>query len=218
MRVILLGGPGAGKGTQSLYLAEKYKIPQIATGDMLRAAIRSGTELGQQAKVIMDKGELVPDEMIIGLVEERITHPDCQSGFLLDGFPRTIGQAEALIQGGINIDAVIEINVDDDEIVRRMSGRRVHLESGRTYHIEFNKPAKEGIDDVTGEPLVQREDDEESTVRKRLGIYHKRTKPLINYYRDLSHSDEEHAPRFATVEGTGSVEDIRDAIFGVLDA
>ena len=217
MRLILLGGPGAGKGTQSAFIAEKYKIPKISTGDMLRAAIRARTEIGFQAKVLMDKGELVPDDMIIGLVKERVTHPDCKPGFLLDGFPRTIGQAEALIQGGIRIDSVIEIGVNDDEIVKRISGRRVHPESGRTYHIEFNKPEKEGLDDLTGEPLIQREDDSEDTVRHRLSVYHKQTEPLIKYYKNLSEKHGDAAPRFVSVKGTGQVEDIRDTIFAVLD-
>ena len=217
MRVILLGGPGAGKGTQSSFIAEKYQIPKISTGDMLREAIRAETEIGHQAKLLMDKGELVPDDMIIGLVKERIAEADCKNGFLLDGFPRTIGQAEALIQGGIRIDSVIEIEVDDEEIVTRISGRRVHAESGRTYHVLFDKPKKEGLDDVTGEPLEQRPDDEEITVRKRLAIYHKQTEPLISYYRNLSNKQGLDAPSFASVKGTGKVETIRDSLFAVLD-
>jgi len=217
MRVILLGGPGAGKGTQSSFIAEKYQIPKISTGDMLREAIRAETDIGHQAKLLMDKGELVPDDMIIGLVKERIAEADCKSGFLLDGFPRTIGQAEALIQGGIRIDSVIEIEVDDEEIVTRISGRRVHAESGRTYHVLFDKPEKEGLDDVTGEPLEQRPDDEEITVRKRLAIYHKQTEPLISYYRNLSEKQGPDAPSFASVKGTGKVETIRDSLFAVLD-
>lgn len=217
MRLILLGGPGAGKGTQSAFIAEKYKIPKISTGDMLRAAIRAKTDIGHQAKTLMDNGELVPDEMIIGLVKERITLPDCKPGFLLDGFPRTIGQAEALIQGGIKINAVIEIGVNDDEIVKRISGRRVHPESGRTYHIEFNKPEKDGFDDLTGEPLIQREDDSEDTVRHRLGVYHRQTEPLISYYKNLSEKHGKAAPMFVSVKGTGKVEDIRDTIFSILD-
>lgn len=217
MRLILLGGPGAGKGTQSAFIAEKYKIPKISTGDMLRAAIRAKTEIGHQAKILMDKGELVPDDMIIGLVKDRITHPDCKPGFLLDGFPRTIGQAEALIQGGIKIDAVIEIGVNDDEIVKRISGRRVHPESGRTYHVEYNKPEKEGLDDLTGEPLIQREDDLEDTVRNRLSVYHKQTEPLICYYKNLSEKHGNAAPKFVSIRGTGKVEDIRDSIFALLD-
>lgn len=217
MRLILLGGPGAGKGTQSSYIAEKYSIPKISTGDMLRAAIRAGSDIGRQAKVLMDKGELVPDEMIIGLVKERIAHPDCKPGFLLDGFPRTIGQAEALMEGGIRIDVVIEIGVDDDEIVNRISGRRVHPESGRTYHIEFNKPEKEGLDDVTGEPLIQREDDSEDTVRHRLTVYRKQTEPLISYYKNLSEKHGDAAPGFISIKGVGKVEDIRDSILAVLE-
>lgn len=216
MRLILLGGPGAGKGTQSSFIAEKYQIPKVATGDMLREAIRAKTEIGHQAKLLMDRGELVPDEMIIGLVKARIAESDCKNGFLLDGFPRTIGQAEALVQGGIHIDAVIEIEVDDQEIVTRISGRRVHAESGRTYHIEFDKPQKDGIDDVTGEPLVQRPDDEESTVRHRLSVYHKQTEPLIEYYRGLS--GQADAPVFKSIKGTGKVEDIRDSLFAILDS
>ncbi len=218
MRLILLGSPGAGKGTQSQYIAEKYKIPQISTGDMLRSAIRAGTEVGQQAKIVIDRGELVPDEMIIKLVQDRIQHDDCRDGFLLDGFPRTLGQADALIKGGIKIDAVIEIDVDDEEIVKRISGRRVHPESGRTYHLEFNQPKVAGVDNVTGEPLVQRKDDEEATVRKRLSVYHKQTEPLINYYQNLSESKDDNAPKFGTVKGIGKVEDIRDAIFEKLDS
>ena len=217
MRLILLGGPGAGKGTQSSYIAEKYSIPKISTGDMLRAAIRAGSDIGRQAKVLMDKGELVPDEMIIGLVKERIAHPDCKPGFLLDGFPRTIGQAEALMEGGIRIDVVIEIGVDDDEIVNRISGRRVHPESGRTYHIEFNKPEKEGLDDVTGEPLIQRADDSEDTVRHRLTVYRKQTEPLISYYKNLSEKHGDAAPGFISIKGVGKVEDIRDSILAVLE-
>lgn len=217
MRLILLGGPGAGKGTQSAFIAEKYKIPKISTGDMLRAAIRARTEIGHQAKVLMDKGELVPDEMIIGLVKERVTHPDCVTGFLLDGFPRTIGQAEALIQGGIRIDAVIEIGVNDEEIVKRISGRRVHPESGRTYHMEYNQPEKEGLDDLTGEPLIQREDDKEETVRHRLAVYHKQTEPLIKYYKNLREKHGEAAPKFVSVRGMGKVEEIRDSIYAVLN-
>ena len=217
MRLILLGGPGAGKGTQSSFIAEKYQIPKISTGDMLREAIRSKTEIGHQAKLVMDKGELVPDEMIIGLVKERISEPDCEDGFLLDGFPRTIGQAEALTKGGIKIDAVIEVDVDDDEIVKRISGRWVHPDSGRTYHTLFNKPKKVGTDDVTGEPLVQRPDDEENTVRKRLAIYHKQTEPLISYYKNLGDSEDADAPVFTSIKGIGEVEEIRDSIFAILE-
>lgn len=216
MRVILLGGPGAGKGTQSSFIAEKYNIPKISTGDMLRAAISAGTSTGHKAKVLMDKGELVPDEMIIGLVKERIAEPDCKEGFLLDGFPRTIGQAESLTKSGVIIDAVVEINVDDEEIVKRMSGRRVHLESGRVYHLIYNKPEKEGLDDVTGEPLIQRDDDREDTVRKRLGIYHDRTEPLIKYYKDLFASGNPSAPKFGCIEGVGAVEEIRETLFAKL--
>ncbi len=217
MRLILLGSPGAGKGTQSSFIAEKFDIPQISTGDMLRAAIRAGTDIGHQAKVVIDRGELVPDEMIIDLVQNRIAKEDCNDGFLLDGFPRTIGQAEALIKGGIKIDAVIEIDVDDEEIVKRISGRRVHPESGRVYHVEFNRPEKEGLDDKTGEPLVLRKDDEEATVRKRLSVYHTQTEPLISYYKNLSESLDDNAPKFATVKGIGKVEEIRDKIFATIE-
>jgi len=217
MRLILLGGPGAGKGTQSAFIAEKYSIPKISTGDMLRAAIRAKTDIGHKAKALMDQGELVPDEMIIGLVKERISHPDCKPGFLLDGFPRTIGQAEALMEGGIMIDAVIEIGVNDDEIVKRISGRRVHPESGRTYHIEFSKPKKEGFDDQTGEPLIQRADDSEETVRHRLSVYQKQTEPLISFYKNLSEKHGDAAPEFISIKGIGKVEDIRDSILAVLE-
>lgn len=216
MRIILLGGPGAGKGTQSQYITEKYSIPQISTGDMLRAAVKAGTPLGVEAKKVMDAGGLVSDDIIIGLVKERIQEDDCQNGFLFDGFPRTIAQADALKEANINIDSVVEINVDDEEIVKRMSGRRAHLDSGRTYHIIYNPPKVEGIDDVTGEPLVQRDDDSEETVRNRLKVYHDQTAPLINYYASWSENGEENAPKYIKVEGVGSVEDIRDRIFAGL--
>ena len=218
MRVILLGGPGAGKGTQAGFLVEHYGIPQISTGDMLRAAAGEGSELGLKAKSIMDAGQLVPDELIIDLVKQRIQAPDCANGFLFDGFPRTIPQAEALRNSSIEIDAVIEITVDDEEIVRRMSGRRVHLPSGRTYHVEFNPPLATGKDDVTGEELVQRDDDEEDTVRKRLAVYHEQTAPLIGYYHQWSESSDATAPRYIKVDGIGSVEQIRDAILSALNA
>ena len=216
MKVILLGGPGAGKGTQSAFIKEKYNIPQISTGDMLRAAVKAGTPLGVEAKKVMDAGGLVSDDIIIGLVKERIQEADCANGFLFDGFPRTIAQADALKEQGIDIDAVVEIAVDDNEIIRRMSGRRVHLASGRTYHVVFNPPKVEGKDDETGEDLIQRDDDQEETVRKRLEVYHAQTAPLINYYSSWATSSESNAPRYIKVEGVGSVEDIRDKIFAEL--
>ncbi len=218
MRIILLGGPGAGKGTQSGFITKKYDIPQISTGDMLRAAVKEGSPLGIEAKKVMDAGELVSDEIIIGLVKERIAKSDCENGFLFDGFPRTIAQADALKDANIVIDAVIEIAVDDDEIIKRMGGRRAHLASGRTYHIIYNPPKEENKDDVTGEPLVQRDDDKEETVRSRLKVYHDQTAPLITYYNDWSEKGGEGAPRYTRVEGVGSMEDIRDQIFSALDA
>jgi len=188
MRVILLGGPGAGKGTQANYIKEKYNIPQISTGDMLRAAVKAGTPLGVAAKKVMDAGGLVSDAIILGLVEERIKEPDCANGFLFDGFPRTLAQADALKAKAIPLDCVVEIDVDDEEIIKRMSGRRVHLASGRTYHMIFNPPKKVGEDDVTGEPLIQRDDDTEETVRQRLKVYHEQTEPLIKYYSTWANS------------------------------
>ena len=216
MRIILLGGPGAGKGTQANYIKEKYNIPQISTGDMLRAAVKAGTELGKQAKKIMDEGGLVSDEIILGLVKERIQQPDCANGFLFDGFPRTLPQADALKSEGVPIDAVVEIDVDDEEIIKRMSGRRVHPGSGRTYHVVFNPPKEEGKDDVTGEPLVQRDDDQEETVRQRLKVYHEQTEPLIEYYSKWAEQGGEGAPRYIRIAGVGKVEEIRDAIFAAL--
>ncbi|MDC0576009.1 adenylate kinase [Nitrosomonadaceae bacterium] len=216
MRIILLGGPGAGKGTQANYIKEHFGIPQISTGDMLRAAVNKGTELGLTAKKIMDMGELVPDEIIINLVKERISESDCKQGFLFDGFPRTIPQADAMKVAGVQIDYVIEVNVADLEIVKRMTGRRTHLASGRTYHVIFNMPKIEGKDDVTGEPLIQRDDDKEETVKKRLEVYHKKTRPLIEYYSEWSISGEEGAPEYVQIEGVGSVEKIRDSIFEVI--
>lgn len=218
MRLILLGGPGAGKGTQSTFIIERYKIPQISTGDMLRAEIREESEIGKQAKLLMDAGNLVPDDMIIDLVDKRIGQKDCTNGFLLDGFPRTITQAEALRSKNIFVNAVIEIFVPDDEIVRRISGRRSHPASGRTYHIEYNPPNKAGIDDITGEPLVQRNDDAEETVRNRLTIYHDQTEPLIAYYKEWSESGTENAPVFKRIGGVGDVTAIRDEVFVTLDA
>jgi adenylate kinase len=217
MKIILLGPPGAGKGTQANYIKNKYGIPQISTGDMLRAAVKAGTPLGVEAKKVMDAGGLVSDDIIMGLIDERIAQEDCAEGFLLDGFPRTLAQAEALRAKGVTVDAVVEIDVEDEEIVHRMSGRRAHLASGRTYHVEFNPPKKEGLDDVTGEPLVQRDDDREETVRKRLTVYHDQTRPLVDYYSAWSESGEEGAPKYVRIGGTGSVTDIRDAIFAALD-
>ena len=217
MRLILLGGPGAGKGTQANLVKEKYQIPQISTGDMLRAAVKAGTELGLKAKGLMDSGGLVPDDVIIGLVKERIQESDCEKGFLFDGFPRTIPQADAMKEAGVPIDAVVDINVPDEEIVKRMSGRRAHLASGRTYHIVFNPPKEEGKDDVTGEPLVQRDDDKEETVKKRLDVYHDQTEPLIEYYKNWQSSGEAGAPQYVRIEGVGKVQEIRDQIYSALD-
>jgi len=218
MRLILLGGPGAGKGTQANFIKERYNIPQISTGDMLRAAVKAGTELGKEAKTYMDSGGLVPDDVIIGLVKERIQEPDCEKGFLFDGFPRTIPQADAMKAAGVPIDAVVDINVPDEEIIKRMSGRRVHLASGRTYHVIFNPPKEEGKDDVTGEPLIQRDDDREATVRKRLEVYHSQTEPLVEYYKKWESSGEPDAPKYIRIEGVGKVDEIREAIFKALDA
>jgi adenylate kinase len=217
MRLILLGGPGAGKGTQATYIKERYQIPQISTGDMLRAAVKAGTELGKKAKAVMDSGGLVSDDIIIGLVKERIKEPDCQKGFLFDGFPRTIPQADAMKNAGVAIDAVVEIDVPDQEIIKRMSGRRAHLASGRTYHVIFNPPKVEGKDDVTGEPLIQRDDDKEETVRKRLDVYHAQTEPLVDYYKKWAKSGAQGAPKHVRVEGVGKVDQIRDSVFKALD-
>ena len=216
MRVVLLGGPGAGKGTQASFITERYGIPQISTGDMLRAAIRSGSEIGIGAKALMDVGHLVPDEIIVSLVEERITASDCANGFLLDGFPRTIPQAEAMRARHVRIDAVVEITVPDDSIIERMSGRRVHPGSGRTYHVRFNPPVTEGIDDVTGESLIQRDDDRESTVRHRLGIYHEQTAPIVEYYRQWEKDDPGSAPRVSRIDGLGTLEQVRERVFEAL--
>ena len=218
MRLILLGGPGAGKGTQANYIKENYQIPQISTGDMLRAAVKAGTDLGLKAKEYMDSGGLVPDDVIIGLVKERIKESDCKKGFLFDGFPRTIPQADAMKEAGVPIDAVVDIDVPDEEIIKRMSGRRVHLASGRTYHVVFNPPRKEGKDDVTGEPLIQRDDDQEATVRKRLEVYHSQTEPLIDYYKSWRSSGKAGAPQYIRIAGVGKVEEIRDQIFAALDS
>jgi adenylate kinase len=218
MRVILLGAPGAGKGTQAGAIVQRHGIPQISTGDMLRAAVKAGTALGTKAKTFMDSGLLVPDDVIIGLVKERIRAPDAARGFLLDGFPRTIPQAEAMKQAGVDIDYVVEIDVDDAEIVKRLSGRRVHPASGRTYHVHFNPPKVAGRDDATGEPLVQREDDNEATVMKRLQVYHSQTRPLVDYYSGWAAERDARAPKYRKVPGTGSVEQIRDRIFAALES
>ena len=213
MRIILLGGPGAGKGTQANYIKEKFNIPQISTGDMLRAAVKAGTPLGMQAKEVMESGGLVSDEIILGLVKDRIAEADCENGFLFDGFPRTLAQAESLKEQGVKIDYVVEINVADEEIIKRMSGRRVHLASGRTYHVIFNPPKVDGKDDETGENLIQREDDQEKTVRERLKVYHQQTKPLINYYSNWASNGNVDAPKYVKINGVGKVEEIRDQIF-----
>ena len=218
MRLILLGGPGAGKGTQANLVKDRYQIPQISTGDMLRAALKEGTELGLRAKEYMDAGKLVPDDVIIGLVKERIKEPDCENGFLFDGFPRTIPQADAMKEAGVPIEAVVDIDVPDEELIKRMSGRRVHLASGRTYHIVFNPPKEEGQDDETGEPLIQRDDDKEETVRKRLDVYHAQTEPLVDYYKDWEKSGESAAPKYFRIDGVGKVDEIRDQIFTALDS
>ena len=214
MRVILLGAPGAGKGTQAQFICKHFDIPQISTGDMLRAAVKAGTELGKQVKEVMDSGRLVSDDLIIGLIQERITQDDCSNGFLLDGFPRTIPQAEALVEAGVSIDHVLEIAVDDEEIVERLSGRRVHPGSGRIYHIKHNMPKVEGKDDVTGEDLVQREDDIETTVRNRLKIYHEQTQPLVAFYQKLS--DVQGTPKCTRVVGVGSVDVITQQVMNAL--
>lgn len=204
MKMILLGAPGAGKGTQAKFLTEAYGIPQISTGDMLRAAVKAGTEVGLKAKEVMDSGGLVTDDIIMDLVKDRIQEDDCNSGFLFDGFPRTIPQAEALRDAGVDIDVVLEIDVPDDEIVKRLSGRRVHLDSGRVYHVEFNPPAQEGLDDETGEPLIQRDDDTEETVRKRLSVYHEQTLPLVSFYTEMEKNSG--AVKFIKINGTASIE------------
>lgn len=216
MRLILLGAPGAGKGTQAQFIREKYNIPQISTGDMLRAAVKAGTPLGVAAKKVMDAGGLVSDDIIIGLVKDRLKEPDCAAGYLFDGFPRTIPQAEAMKEAGVAIDFVLEIAVDDSEIIERMSGRRSHPASGRTYHIRFNPPKVEGVDDVTGEPLVQRDDDREETVKKRLEVYHAQTKPLVDFYANWAATGDAAAPKCRRIEGVGSVDDIRQRAFDAL--
>jgi adenylate kinase len=218
MRILLLGLPGAGKGTQAQYLMERFDIPQISTGDMLRAAIKANTPLGIEAKTYMDQGLLVPDHIVIDLVKARVRQPDCARGFIMDGFPRNIAQAEGLRTAGVDIDFVIEIEVEDGEILRRMVGRRVHPGSGRSYHIEFNPPRVAGKDDVTGEPLVQRPDDNEETVRRRIATYHSQTKPLIAYYMKRAESGDKRAPKYVNIYGKGSVEHIRDKMFAALAA
>jgi adenylate kinase len=213
MRLILLGAPGAGKGTQAQFICEKFNIPQISTGDMLRAAIKNETPLGLQVKDVMASGGLVSDDIIIAIVKERITQADCKNGFLFDGFPRTIPQAQAMIDAGVDLDSVLEIDVKDEEIIQRLSGRRVHAASGRVYHVVYNPPKTAGIDDVSGEPLIQREDDKEETVRKRLDVYHEQTEPLVGFYKNLKTAN---APKYLYVPGVGSVDDIRNAVFKAL--
>jgi len=216
MKLILLGPPGAGKGTQANFIREKFAIPQISTGDMLRAAVKAGTPLGVAAKKVMDAGQLVSDDIIIGLVKERLKQPDCANGYLFDGFPRTIPQAEAMKSAGVAIDYVLEIDVPDEDIIQRMSGRRVHAASGRTYHVKFNPPKVEGRDDATGEPLIQRDDDREETVRKRLEVYRAQTRPLVEYYGKWSASGDAKAPRCRKISGTGSVEDVKSRAIAAL--
>ena len=216
MRLILLGPPGAGKGTQANFIRGKFGIPQISTGDMLRAAIKAGTALGKEAQKVMDAGHLVSDDIIIGLVKERLKQPDCKPGYLFDGFPRTIPQAEAMRAAGVPIEHVVEVAVSDATIIERMSGRRVHVASGRTYHVKFNPPKKEMTDDVTGEPLVLRKDDEEATVRNRLEVYHRQTEPLVDYYSKWAATGDAKAPRYHRIDGLGAVEQVRDRIFAAL--
>lgn len=218
MRLILLGAPGAGKGTQATFICQKYGIPQISTGDMLRAAVKAGTPLGLAAKQVMDAGGLVSDDIIIGLVKDRIAQPDCANGFLFDGFPRTIPQAEAMREAGVKLDVVLEIDVPFDAIIERMSGRRVHPASGRTYHVKYNPPKVPGKDDVTGEDLIQRDDDKEETVRKRLEVYAAQTRPLVDYYREWAERDPAGAPRYRRVYGLGTVEEITRRVFEALES
>ncbi len=215
MKIILLGPPGAGKGTQANVITKEFGIPQISTGDMLRAAVAAGTELGKQAKQIMDEGGLVSDDIILGLVKERITEDDCKNGYLFDGFPRTIAQAEGMLAASIEVEFVVEIRVDDEAIIRRMSGRRVHLDSGRTYHLEFNPPKEDGVDDVTGEPLIQRDDDQEETVRKRLNVYHDQTSPLIEFYTSMSNNQDINL-NYVAVDGMQDVETVSSKILSKL--
>ena len=213
MKLILVGPPGAGKGTQAQFICDSYHIPQISTGDMLRAAVAAGSELGRQAKTIMDSGQLVSDEIIIGLVKERIRQPDCSGGFLFDGFPRTIPQAQALVDANVSMDYVLEIKVPDEEVIRRITGRRVHETSGRIYHVEFNKPKNEGQDDLTGEPLIQRDDDREETIRERLSVYRNQTQPLLAFYQNLADNDP---VEYRSVDGMGSVEEIKNLVLDAL--
>jgi len=216
MKMILLGAPGVGKGTQAQFITEKYGLPQISTGDMLREAIKAGSPLGQKVKAVMDNGELVTDEIIIDLVKDRIQAPDCQQGFLFDGFPRTIPQAKALLQEDIHIDCIVEIRVDSEEIIERLGGRRVHAGSGRVYHVRFNPPQVEGLDDQTGEPLLLRDDDKEETVRERLRVFSDQTAPLVDFYNQLANENNDTC--YAVIAGTGPTEEIRDRIFAVIDA
>jgi adenylate kinase len=218
MRLILLGAPGAGKGTQATFICQKYGIPQISTGDMLRAAVKAGTPLGLAAKKVMDSGALVSDEIIIGLVKERLGQPDCANGFLFDGFPRTIPQADAMKNAGVKLDYVLEIDVPFEAIVERMSGRRSHPGSGRTYHVKFNPPKSAGLDDVTGEPLIQREDDKEETVQKRLQVYADQTRPLVDYYAGWAKADPSNAPKYRAISGLGTVEEITQRALQALSA
>jgi adenylate kinase len=216
MRLILLGPPGAGKGTQATFIKEKFGIPQISTGDMLRAAVKAGTPLGLAAKKVMDSGALVSDDIIIGLVKERLKEPDCANGYLFDGFPRTIPQADAMKDAGVNLDFVLEIDVPDSEVVTRISGRRVHVASGRTYHVKFNPPKTAGKDDATGEDLIQRDDDKEEVVKKRLDVYHQQTEALVKYYSDWAKSGAAGAPQYRKIAGIGAVDEIRERAFAAL--
>lgn len=218
MKLILLGAPGAGKGTQAAFICKKFGIPQISTGDMLRAAVKAGTPLGLQAKAVMEAGQLVSDDLIINLVKERIAQADCANGFLFDGFPRTIPQADAMKAAGVDLDYVLEIDVPFEAIIERMSGRRSHPASGRTYHVKFNPPQVEGKDDVTGEPLVQRDDDKEETVKKRLDVYSSQTRPLVDYYQNWAKEEPAKAPKYRSISGMGSVDEITTRVFAALDA
>jgi len=217
MRLILLGPPGAGKGTQAQFISERFHIPQISTGDMLRAAVKAGTPLGKEAKKVMDAGQLVSDDIIVGLVQERLKAADCQNGYLFDGFPRTIPQAEAMRRSGVDLDFVLEIAVENEEIIRRLSGRRVHPPSGRNYHLVFSPPKTPGRDDLTGEPLIQRDDDREETVKKRLEVYQRQTRPLVEYYSGWAVQGDARAPQYRKIPGLGKVTEIRDRILAALD-